>query len=138
MRGLWASQRQRDRLAQPLVAGIAAKRSCQYCLTSNFGSFSGGARVVPDRHCRRQQPVQLREIAKFPLRDGITRICCLSRNFVGAQPGADVWRMLALRSGMPVSSKQTRAKAETPSRIMSFDGSAKQSRRWDLLVAGLQ
>src|SRR5271168_3448302 len=38
---------------------------------------------------------------------------------------------------MPVSSKQTRAKAATPSRITSFDGSAKQRRRWDLLSAGL-
>src|SRR5207237_7997671 len=45
--------------------------------------------------------------------------------------------MLALRSGMPVSSKQTRARAATPSWMTSFDGSAKQRRRWDLLVAGL-
>src|SRR6516165_994902 len=45
--------------------------------------------------------------------------------------------MLALCFGMPVSSKQTRAKAATPSRMTSFDGSAKQSRRCDLLSPGL-
>src|SRR5215469_13806249 len=48
-----------------------------------------------------------------------------------------VRRILALCSGMPVSSKQTRAKAATPSRMTSFDGSAKQSRRCDLLAAAL-
>src|SRR4029077_780730 len=46
-------------------------------------------------------------------------------------------RMLALCSGRPVSSKQTRAKAATPSRMTSLDGNAKQSRRCDLVAPGL-
>ena len=45
----------------------------------------------------------------------------------GRQRGP-VRRMLALCSGMPVSSKQTRANAATPLLISSFDGRAKQSR----------
>src|SRR6267378_4874587 len=44
----------------------------------------------------------------------------------GLQPGA-ARRMLALCSGRPVSSKQTRAKAATPARMSSLDGNAKQS-----------
>src|SRR6266478_9983190 len=53
----------------------------------------------------------------------------------GLQPGAR--RMLALCSGMPVSSKHTRAKAATPARMSSLDGNAKQSRRCDLVSLGL-
>src|SRR6516165_1957954 len=61
----------------------------------------------------------------------------LSQAMSLGQSEAAVRRILALRSGMPISSKQTRAKAATPARMMSFDGSAKQSRRCDLLAAAL-
>src|ERR1700736_5615623 len=44
--------------------------------------------------------------------------------------------MLALCSGRPVSSKQTRAKAATPARMSSFDGNAKHSLRCDLVAPG--